>query len=55
MSEHVKFSDQSGNIFAPDQIPTAKTTAPEKFIRENIVENLPFFDDETAVMQLSLF
>jgi len=54
MSENIRFSDQSGLIFEPEQLPTIQ---PRKtaFIRENIVENLPFFDDETAVMQLSIF
>jgi len=54
MSENIKFSSDSYSLFEPSELPTI-TPRKDVYIRENIVENLPFFDDESAVLQLSLF
>ena len=54
MSENIKFSSESGLLFEPSEL---QTITPRKtaYIRENIVEDLPFFNDESAVLQLSIF
>ena len=54
MSENTRFSCESQSLFESCELPTI-TPRKTAYIRENIVENLPFFDDENAVLQLSLF